>query len=68
MIRTTTTNGIIRADLDTVTVTYDRQFNLVEVIRDKKVIHCEVAPRNYTVEHWFRTIQKVKDFYSINAN
>ena len=51
---------------ETISVSYDKQFNLVEIAEEGKVIRSEVAPARYTIGFFMETVDRVKTYYNQN--
>ena len=45
-------------------VSYDRQFNMVEVYEGKQVITCNIVPHKFTLNAFLDYAHKVKDVYT----
>ena len=56
-------NGVSTHITPQVSVTYDRQYNMVEVFEGKRVLACNVTPRGYTLNQFVDYVNKVRRVY-----
>lgn len=60
----TAPNRLITKVTDQVSVSYDRQFNLVEVAEGNKVIQACIVPDGYTLRQFSAYVIKVQQVYT----
>lgn len=59
--------GILQVQAtDYVTVSYDAQYNMVEILEQGRVIRSEIAPKGYTAAAFVTTLQRVRQYYAKN--
>ena len=67
MTRATITPGSIAVPVtDRVTVAYHSALNMVEVMDRGQVVRSEIAPAGYTAAAFTATVDRVRDFYTVN--